>query len=461
MPDQIFTEPGSFRDHSGYVFYRNNKVYRRINLSYQREYDHLISSGLYNVLIRESLLIPHEEVDVQQFPSITDSYKIIRPQPIPFISYPYEWCFEQLKEAALLTLRIQKIALDHGMILKDASAYNIQFQGTQPLFIDTLSFAIYEEGNPWAAYRQFCQHFLAVLALMKYKDSRMSFLLQSSIDGIPLDLASRLLPLRTKWNFSILTHIHLQAKSIKKYETLGNKTTRQVKISKTSLLALIDHLGSSVKALTYGHVKSQWSNYYDITNYTEDGILHKEEIVKEFIQDIPANLAWDIGANNGRFSRILSEKGIYTVSADLDHEAVQRNFLFSRTQGTLNLLPLVLDITNPSPALGWRNNERKQWNNRQKPDIMIALALIHHLCFSHNIGFDSISSYFSGLCKRLIIEFVPAEDSQVAFLPKPNAEIANDYSHNNFEQEFLKYFDLEKRATVKGSKREIYLLRSK
>jgi hypothetical protein len=461
VTDRIAFEPGSFRDQSGFVFYVADTVYRNISYSYKADYEHLISSGLYDKLIAEGLLVSHEEVDINEYTTNADCYKIIKPQAIPFISYPYEWCFEQLREAALLTLRIQKIAFDHGMILKDASAYNIQYNGVQPILIDTLSFSRYQEGSPWPGYRQFCQHFLAVLALMKFTDSRTSLLLKSFIDGIPLDLAARLLPMKTRWRFSLLTHIHLQARSIKRHETGSKIAMRPPRISKYSFSALIDHLETSIKALARTSVTSEWADYYDATNYSAAGIESKQKIVKAFVQDIPAALAWDLGANNGKFSRILSDKGIYTVSADLDHEAVQKNFLLARSQSSINILPLVLDITNPTAAIGWRNAERKQWDKRKNPDLILALALIHHLCFSHNIGFDSIASYFKSLCKALIVEFVPPDDSQVALLPKPNTQIAHDYSEHNFESVFAKYFDLEKKTTVEGSKRQIYLYKSK
>lgn len=454
-------EASSFRDCSGYVFYKDQTVYRAINHSYQQEYNHLMNSGLYDLLIERNLLIPHVEADPLQFPELTGCFKIIQPQQILFISYPYEWCFEQLKQAALLTLEIQKTALSRGMILKDASAYNIQFQGTRPVLIDTLSFAMYKEGDTWAGYRQFCQHFVAVLALMKYLDCRMSSLLKSFIDGIPLDLASALLPIKSKLNISLLMHVHLQSKSIKKHENRGNQTIKQANVSKNSMIALTEHLTSTVKGLTYNSLKSDWSHYYDNTNYTEAGIHDKEETIKRFVEMSQPRLAWDIGANNGRFSRILSKMQIYTVSVDIDHEAVQQNFLFSKKEQSLHLLPLVLDITNPSPSIGWRNTERKKWDSRQKPDLILALALIHHLCFSHNLSFDGIAGYFSTICKRLIIEFVPPEDSQVRFLPKPNAEIAITYTSDAFEKTFFKYFDLEQKARVENSQREIYLLRSK
>lgn len=218
----------SFRDPSGFIFRHNGALYRQINTTYRENYQTLMKSGLYDDLTRAQLLIPHEEVAVEPAePSI--AYKVIRPEPLQFISYPYERCFSQLKDTALTTLAIQKRALKHGMSLKDCSAYNIQFHRGRPVFIDTLSFEIYREGEPWVAYRQFCQHFLSPLALIAHRDVRLNQLLRVYIDGIPLDLTSRLLPARTKLNFAILSHIHLHAASQKHY---ANKAVDKSKIAR-------------------------------------------------------------------------------------------------------------------------------------------------------------------------------------------------------------------------------------
>jgi len=214
-PEPVFGREihrASFRDPSGYVFRRGGYLYRQINTCYAREYDHLMSSGLYQRLVDKGWLVVHQEVDIEPLEPST-CYRVIQPQEIRFISYPYEWCFSQLRDAALLTLAVQREALECGMTLKDASAYNIQFHHGKPILIDTLSFALYEEGAPWVAYRQFCQHFLAPLALMSRVDLRLGRLSTLYIDGIPLDLASRLLPFATRFDFGLLSHIHLHAKA--------------------------------------------------------------------------------------------------------------------------------------------------------------------------------------------------------------------------------------------------------
>ena len=184
-------ESSSFRDKSGFVFYDQNNIYRAVNKTYQQQFDSFLSSGLYELLVQQKLIIPHKEVPANDWPRLEISlasqvYKILAPEKLSYISYPYEWCFQQLKDAALLTLDIQLKALEHKMTLKDASAFNVQFHKGKPVFIDTLSFDHYEEGNPWVAYRQFCCHFLAPLALMANTTADLRRLSELFIDGIPL-----------------------------------------------------------------------------------------------------------------------------------------------------------------------------------------------------------------------------------------------------------------------------------
>lgn len=249
MSEKYAEVAASFRDPSGFVFLRDGVVYRQINRAYQNNYDRLISSGLYEKLVQDGLLVPHTEVSLQ-YAVTEDAYKVMKPEPVPFISYPYEWCFSQIKHAALLTLGIQTRALDFGMSLKDCSAYNVQFRDGKPVFIDTLSFERYRKGQPWVAYRQFCQHFLAPLALMSYVDVRLHQLFRVHLDGIPLDLASLLLPARTWVNFGLLSHIHLHAKAQKRFadEPIPSEGRS---VGRMAFLGLVDNLKSAIEKLRW------------------------------------------------------------------------------------------------------------------------------------------------------------------------------------------------------------------
>ncbi|GAK50560.1 nodulation protein NoeA-related protein [Candidatus Moduliflexus flocculans] len=447
----------SFRDPSGFVFQRNRTLYRQINRSYREEYDALMSSLLYEELVASKRLIPHIETRLEpEDPAV--AYKVIQPVAIPFISYPYEWAFSQLKHAALLTLNIQQTAMKYGMSLKDASAYNIQFYQGQPIFIDTLSFERYREGEPWVAYRQFCQHFLAPLALMAYTDIRLSQLLRVYIDGIPLDLARKLLPRRTLFRFSLLLHLHLHAASFshfaKKTETVS---TRSV-MSRQAMLGLIDSLASGIRGLRWRPAGTEWAEYYHDTNYSTGAFQQKHEFVAACLDELqPANV-WDIGANTGEFSRLASARQIPTVAFDSDPAAVEQAYLTARKSGDTYLLPLLLDLTNPSPAQGWHHQERQSLQDRAPADLAFALALIHHLAIGNNVPFRQIARFFSAICRALIIEFVPKTDSQVQRLLITRKDVFDDYTQEAFERAFQERFHIKHSIQMQESERRLYLI---
>ena len=446
----------SFKDPSGFVFKKEEKIFRQINLVYKDDYDFLISSGLYENLISKRLLIEHEEVNT---PFETNKgYKIIRPREIPFISYPYEWCFSQLKDAALLTLEIQKTALEHQMSLKDSTAYNVQFYKGKPTFIDTLSFEKYKKDTPWVAYKQFCQHFLAPLALMAYKDIRLNNLSKLYIDGIPLDLASSLLPFYSGFNIFVLTHIHMHAKSQKHYEDKADASIKQVKMDLFGLKALINSLEDAVKSLKLPNVETEWGDYYNNTNYDQNASDSKSKIINEFIEILAPKTLCDLGANLGAFSREAAKKGINTINFDIDPVAIEKNYLISKQNGEENILALINDLTNPSPAIGWANQERESFSDRAHFDTVMALALIHHLSISNNLPFENSAKFFSKIAKSLIIEFVPKEDSQVKKLLSTREDIFPSYTQEGFEKVYSKYFDIKKIEKVLDSERTLYLM---
>ena len=449
--------PSSFRDPSGFIFYQDDIIYRQINTIYKEQYDHLITSGLYDALVKDGVLIPHIEVTIESLEP-DKVYKIIRPEKIPFISYPYEWCFSQLKAAALTTIAIQKKTIEFGMSLKDCSAYNVQFFKGKPVFIDTLSFEKYNKNRPWVAYRQFCQHFLAPLALMRYRDIRLSQLFRVYLDGIPLELASTLLPFSTRFQFSLLSHIHLHAKSQKHFGQKKTVKTPNYQMSHLSHRGLIDNLENAVKKLKVQMQETEWAHYYEDTNYSLEGMQHKKQIVEEFLSAVNPHVVWDLGANVGMFSRVASSKGIQTICFDIDPIAAEKNYLMCIDKGEINILPLIIDLANPSPSIGWEHKERMSLLERGPTELVFALALVHHLAISNNLPFYKIASFFKGICKSLIIEFIPKHDSQIQRLLANREDIFSDYTQQSFEYEFSKYFTICKSVHIKDSERILYLM---
>jgi len=456
--------PSSFRDPSGFLFENDGVLYRQLNHAYRESYDQLMGSGLYERLAKQGGLIEHSEVE-NTLSENNGAYKVLCPERIDFISYPYEWSFNQLKDAALLTLDIQLMALDFDMTLKDASAYNIQFCQGRPVMIDTLSFERYVEGHAWVAYRQFCQHFLAPLALMSYKDVRLNKLFLAHIDGIPLDLASRLLPRSTWLKPGLGIHLHIHAKTQKAYSdsvsSSKDKKRNTRPVSKMGLQGIVEGLRKAVKKLNCHFGKTEWADYYDSTNYSETAFEEKKRIVEKYLKMVNPQSVWDLGSNTGEFSRIASGSGIPTVSFDIDPAAVDFNYCQVRDRQEKNLLPLILDLTNPSPGLGWSGRERDCLFKRGPADCIMALALVHHLAISNNVPLARVASFLAELGDFLIIEFVPKEDSQVQRLLSSREDIFTGYDQAGFESEFSGFFEIKESENIKDSKRTLYMMEKK
>ncbi len=450
----------SFRDPSGFMFKVDGLYYRQVNLAYQKDWDLFISSGLYQQLSKAKAIVAHEEMPLDMATMSEKAYKVIKPTQLGFISYPYEWCFNQYKDAAILTLSIARRALEYGMSLKDASAYNIQFLDGKPIFIDTLSFETYQEGLPWVAYKQFCQHFLAPLALMAKTDIRLGGLTRDYIDGIPLDLASKLLPKTTKLSFGLATHIHIHAKSQQKYadQKVSQKEVSG-KISKQATYNLIDSLLSAVRGLDVPTISTEWTDYYQDNNYTESSFEAKRALVTDFVKQVNPKTAWDLGGNTGEFSRCASDLGIPTVSFDIDPGAVQQNYAIVKKQKEKFMLPLIMDLTNPSPSIGWHNQERDSLKDRGPVDLVMALALIHHMAIANNVPLREVARSFADFGEHLIIEFVPKQDSQVERLLSSRLDIFPDYTLEGFKQAFSEYYSILDEQPVQGSERTLFLMK--
>jgi SAM-dependent methyltransferase len=449
---------GSFRDPSGFVYTRDGIHYRQVNLGFRPQFEGFLASGLYDELVREGLLVPHEQVGLE-LSATSEAYAVLRPEPIAFISYPYEWSFGQLQDAAVLTLEIQERALAHGFTLRDSSAYNVQFRRARPVFIDTLSFEPQQEGKPWVAYKQFCEHFLVPLTLMSARDVRCAALLRSYLDGIPLDLGSRLLPRRTWASLASLLHIHLHAWAQGRYAgRAAGAAVKDRSMSRTALARLIKNLGTAVRRLSWQPSGTEWADYTVDNNYSEAASRSKRDMVLAHLRGSGAETVWDLGANTGEYSRAAREVASLVVSFDMDPAAVERNYRRVRGEGEAGILPLLLDLTNPSPAQGWAGRERLSLEDRGPADAILALALIHHLAISHNLPLERIARYLKRLGRLLIIEFVPKSDSQVKRLLLSRPDIFPEYTKEGFEHAFRRHYDIQAVAPIEDSERWLYCM---
>lgn len=438
-------EVSSFRDPSSYVYYEGKLIFREVDLDQKKVIDGVVDSSLYQSLIDRHLLLPFTWYRYKQL--------TLKPDLVLSISYPYEWCFSMLKDSALATLDICIEALYKGFILKDASAYNIQYSKGKMVLIDHGSFSSYKEGEPWVAYKQFCQHFLAPLALMVYRDQRLGKLSQNFIDGIPLDLCSSLLPAKSYLNPGILTHIHLHSKS----QSI-NSTTRAkgLKISRLGLLGLLDNLRRTIEKLEIKLDSSYWSGYTKFCTYSQRALSDKIAVVGTLLKSLSYNSLLDLGCNTGLFSSFTTSD---TIAVDSDYGSIELIYKKIKLRSyKKEILPLVIDINNPSPNIGWLGKERYSFLERQRPDLIMALALIHHLCIVNNLPFSYLIDLLGRTSKWLIVEWVPKEDLQVQGFLRSREDIFSWYTQEVFEAEFSKVFKIALREPLDDSKRVIYLM---
>ena len=389
------------------------------------------------------------------------AHAVIKPRQVELISYPHEWTFGELRDAALLTLDAQLAALKHGWSMRDASAYNVQFVDGKPVLIDSLSFEPLEDGSPWVAYRQFCEHFLAPLALMALRDVRLGTLQRADPDGIPLDLASKLLPRRTRLNFGLLSHVHLHAGAQRKHAATdeGAASARGARIPRNRLIALITNLRGTVKGLDWKPAGTEWADYADHTSYADAATADKARLVDAFVRRVPGERAWDLGANTGRYSRIAADAGKRTIAWDIDPAAAEQHYRQLRREGRTDTLPLIQDVANPSPGLGWANRERASLLDRANPDVILALALVHHIAISRNVPLPMVLDLFAELAPWAIVEFVPKEDPMVRRLLASRKDVFPNYHLDGFRTATAQRWEVVEETPIVESPRVLFLLR--
>ena len=458
----------SFRDPDGSVFSDGEDIYRLINRSYHKNFNQLMKSGLYKELTENNLLVKHKKVNANKFKAKNfsgDDQIIIQPDKIHFITYPYEWSFSQLKQAALLTLKIQKIALKYNMTLKDASSYNIQFINNKPIFIDTLSFTEYAVGDIWIPYAQFCKHFVAPLALVSKKNHRLINLLKSNIDGIPLDLACQILPYTAFFNLNLLIHLKIHSISQKSNESF--EKTKNVKtsyLSSKKLNLLIEGLVACIESINLQDQKTQWDQYYSFTNYETKIFNLKKKLVDELISKIKPKVIIDLGGNDGTFTKIAARYANYAYLIDSDFMAIERSYTEILKENK-SITSAIIDLNNPSPNLGFNSNERDSFISRVSElncDCIISLALMHHICISNNVPFIKLADFYKNLnSKYLLIEYVGPEDSQVQKLLSNRENIFLGYNIENFVDAFKKDFTIIDKRKIGDMDRVLFLMKRK
>jgi len=458
----ITLEPGSFRDRTARVFYHDGKILRGLNETALKEWQALSATTFYQRFSGTGAIVPTVQRDIASIP-LADSGQhwagVLEHEKVPFVSYPYEWSFEMLRDAALLQLDLVLAGLDEGIGLKDASAYNIQWKGASPVFVDVASFYKRTEGEPWVGYRQFCQMFLYPLLVQAYRDVPFQPWMRGNIDGMDAEVCLNMLSARDYLRGGVLAHVYLQAKAQKTY----NSTTRDVRadlskagFDKRIIKANAERLRALVAGLQWSPKQSTWSDYLKCGHYEASDAAQKRDFVGGVAAARDWNMAWDLGCNVGVFSRIVAERARNVVAMDADHLAIDKLYRALKAERVPNILPLIVNVTDPSPNLGWRNMERKRIDERGKPDLVLALALIHHVVIGGNIPLAEFVQWLRDLGGDLVIEFVTRQDPMVATLLRNKEDHYADYDEQVFERELAARFRIAKREPLSSGTRIMY-----
>lgn len=448
----ISPENFSFKDYSARVFLKDGEYYRAITPEYQAEYSHLMTSGLYAELVQSKLLNPHQEVELS---TEQQAYKILYPQQIDFISLPFEWCFAQWRKVLLAYLEINLISLKYGMILKDATPYNFCLQGGKALLFDTSSFAFFKEPNYWIAYRQFCEEILGPFALMHYRGMRWGRLMLASHQGLPLDFISQNLPIKSYLNLSCLLHLHLHSKSYQKHGVQKDNTKGFTKEKLIEVFLLIK--GTINKWNTYHQYANYWSEYYDIDIETEEYLHDKQETVKAYLQSCSVKSVLDLGANTGKFSELACDYAERVVALEFDKKCVDQIDKMIEETANTKLHTLLGDLSQTSPDFGLLGKEHPSIFKRAKSDLVLVLALVHHLALTKMIPFELITDMVYEFSNRyVLIEFIEKTDRKVSQLLQNNPRYYP--SKEEFEVIIQQKFTILQQKTLDKSVRTLYLL---
>ena len=450
----------SYRDTAARVVKKESGYYRYIFHEYKAEYNHLMESGLYQELTQKELLIEHKEIQID-----TDDpkvYKLLYPTQIPFQSYPFEWSYTQWRKAILAYLRINHIALKYGMILKDATPYNFYLTGGKAVMFDTSSLMFFKENDKWIAYRQFCEEFLSPVALMRFNGGGWSKLTIANLRGMPLSFVSKQLPIKSWFNLTTLLHIHLHSKyscnnESKEIEDKKNKgfTLEKIKSLQKMIFNTISKWGKSHQFANH------WSTYYENDIESQEYLKDKEETIRKWLEIIKPKSVLDLGANTGKFSFIAAEYSERVISIEGDDKCVDEIEEKISIRNN-NIFTLIGNIAEPSPKIGFLNSGTGSIYKRGNSDMVLGLALVHHLHINNRLSFEQISDMFSKLSDEyLIVEFIPINDNKVQLIIKDKIINLIEYNELNFTEALTKWFTIKDSVGLRESDRLIFLLKKK
>ena len=441
-------DPGSFRDPAGQVYLVGNRVLRTISAQAVEHYTAARDRGLLRRHVDQGTLIDSREVDRSELAAADGSVVHVVEHPrIPFVSYPYEWSFALLKRAALFHLDFQCALLDDGFVLSDASAYNVQYVGSSPIFIDLLSIRKYSEGDYWLAHNQFCEQFLNPLLLGSWLGVPHNDWFRGRLEGIPSSALTRLLPWYRKLSPRALTHVVGPARLQARNERRHAASIVRRPLPASAYRALLRHLRRWIGSLEPANTGTAWQDYDSFHTYSAGQEQAKKDFVGRFVAEHPPRVLWDLGCNTGEYSEVALRAGaVKVIGFDFDHGALNRALARAEAH-RLDLLPLYLDGANPSPNQGWAQRERSGLHVRRNADAIMALAFVHHLAIGRNIPLPEVVGWLTDLAPRGLIEFVQKDDPTVREMLALREDVFARYD----EATFLR--SLQSRARIGATQR--------
>jgi SAM-dependent methyltransferase len=455
-------DPGSFRDPLSRVFLDGQHVWRGLTADGLADFRAFEATSCYTAARARGDLVDTELVDDP--PPIPGQWAgVLRHARIDVLSYPYEWSFEMLRDAASLQLRLTREALADGVITKDASAYNVQFVGTQPVFIDVGSFERLRSGEPWPGYRQFCETFLNPLLVQSLRGIPFQPFLRGSTSGIAPGDAAAMLRGARRLSKDVFTHVRLHARAERRYADADRDRDVKAELQRAGFgRPLIDaqlrNLERMVSRLTWEPAASTWSEYSDRSHYAGTDLVVKERFVADAVGRAPGGLVLDLGANDGHFSRLALTAGAgRVVAVDSDDVVVDRLYRDLRRDGERRILPLVVDLADPSPALGWRSRERSAFVERVRADVVLCLAVVHHLALTNTVPLDEIVALLGDLGAPLVVEFAHHDDPMAArLLARKRPGVFGHYHRTNWEAALERHMTVHRSETLPGGTRTLY-----
>lgn len=452
---------GSFRDPAGYVFTHGETIYRAVTPSAAPAFRAFLDSDLHVKLGSSKRLVATHIVDESDWPIQHEGGGlIVAHEKIPFISYPYEWSFALLKAAALLHLSIQIDSLNSGFVLTDASAYNVQFIGPRPVYIDGLSFRPYRQDEVWNGYRQFCQQFLNPLLLQALTGVAYQNWFRGSLEGVESRDLAALLPWKAKFSPSVLAHVLAPAHSSNRAARQGAvalKKAGDVTLPTARYLGLLQQLQQWIETLQPKGVDlTTWQQYDVVNSYSDQEHTAKRRVVAAFCDRVRPARMIDVGCNTGEYAQLALDSGAgMVVGLDFDQGALAKAYQRAR-DNELNLLPLWQDAANMSPGIGWRNKERTPMAERTQCDAVLALAVEHHLAIGRNVPLDDVVDYLVEFAPQGILEFVPKSDPMIQTMLALRGDIFADYGEEQFEAALRKRARIVLREAISTDGRVLY-----